>query len=629
MNQVSDFSRVKREEIENLAAVDPEYAKELEAAHARALERKKAAQAEVEAAQKLAAEQKTQAEAEAAQKLADAQKAQAEAEAAQKLAVEQKTQAEAEAAQKLAAEQKARAEAEAAQKLAAEQKAQAEAEAAQKLAAEQKAQAEAEAAQKLAAEQKAQAEAEAAQKLAAEQKAQAEAEAAQKLAAEQKAQAEAEAAQKLAAEQKAQAEAEAAQKLADAQKAEVAAPSVSAQLPTASASVNEGVMAVEEARPSPAPAELAGEKVVEATPNALAVPASVAAVVEQPVEEKAAEQAKKQLQSPADDAAGQQQDAGVAGPAAGAPTDGDTSKAQAAQPATAVDASAAAGTVQSDQSVVKTTVDMLSETSGAGSADVTGAEGTDDAPAPQSIKQPMRTSEDENGKDPFDTSLPDAQAPASSPEAPQPQPLKIASVWGCHNDIFELDTSPSLPIIVDLGEGRDGIVLSGLKADYRLTQQDEKWTVSHIDGGTAELRGVEWVQFKDGVSLLSEDPGAVKGYMIAKAASGDMPDLPRVFHIADHIDRGTLNSYVANILMKEEKFQLRFDASHGTPESVSQYYMNILGRAPDEGGSQGWLTVATKVTPESMFLSFAMGDEAKATAMKEVGMAAAPDASFF
>ncbi|MBS7706006.1 hypothetical protein [Chelatococcus asaccharovorans] len=248
------------------------------------------------------------------------------------------------------------------------------------------------------------------------------------------------------------------------------------------------------------------------------------------------------------------------------------------------------------------------------------------APPPGGGAAAVTPDEEEAAMAAMDSQSAEVAAPAA------PRPFKIVSTC-CSNDFITLDASTSGS--VDLGAGRDAVALPGNKVDYKVARQDGGWTVSHdVDGAkvTISLRGVEWLQFDDGIVCLDmADSNAITGYQIVKAVLGVPRDLNRVFSVAGDLDHGQSQGTVISELMHvmQSQFKGRFSAPHYTQDGITQHYENVLSREPDACGLTAWLKVASHMTPERMLASFALGPEATATAVREVGQGAPFEPTLF
>lgn len=149
---------------------------------------------------------------------------------------------------------------------------------------------------------------------------------------------------------------------------------------------------------------------------------------------------------------------------------------------------------------------------------------------------------------------------------------------------------------ISAGAGFDTVTYANARSNYTISASGSDFTV--VDnvgtGGTDTLNSVERLVFGDG-SAVAFDMGshqlAGEAYRIYQAAFNRTPDLGGLGFWIKALDNGFTLTQVADFFLVSEEFQRVYGTNLSNSQIVTQFYQNILHRAPDPGGAQFYTDV--------------------------------------
>ncbi|MBI3728898.1 MAG: DUF4214 domain-containing protein [Burkholderiales bacterium] len=167
------------------------------------------------------------------------------------------------------------------------------------------------------------------------------------------------------------------------------------------------------------------------------------------------------------------------------------------------------------------------------------------------------------------------------------------------------------------GAGLDTLVLSGKMANYVVsadvvanTAANTTANVSIRDatglGGKNSLSEVERVQFSDVTMAFDINGTAGQAYRLYQAAFGHQPDQAGLGYWIQSMDRGSSLSAVAGAFVQSAEFQQLYGSNPSTMTLITNFYQNVLHRAPDQAGFDYWSNQLNQglITPSTALASF-------------------------
>ncbi len=148
-------------------------------------------------------------------------------------------------------------------------------------------------------------------------------------------------------------------------------------------------------------------------------------------------------------------------------------------------------------------------------------------------------------------------------------------------------------------DGTDTAYFVGARANYTVTRTANGFTVA--DKGAAEgtdtLSGVERLVFGDGKAVaLDVDSSSLGGqaYRIYKAAFARTPDSGGVGFWMSALDKGMSLVDIAAGFIASDEYKQAYGTNLSNRDLITKYYVNILGRSPEQGGLDFWVGVLDK-----------------------------------
>lgn len=168
------------------------------------------------------------------------------------------------------------------------------------------------------------------------------------------------------------------------------------------------------------------------------------------------------------------------------------------------------------------------------------------------------------------------------------------------------------------GSGIDTAVYSGRRAEYIVSGNVANATVSDrgdlvARDGTDTLTQVERLQFADGAVAFDIAKGQNAGdvYRVYQAAFNRKPDAGGLGFWINSLDQGVSLTTVAAGFVGSAEFKALYGAAPSNSALVTNFYANVLHRAPDQGGFDFWLGLLNNgtINAADALKSFSESDE--------------------
>ena len=184
---------------------------------------------------------------------------------------------------------------------------------------------------------------------------------------------------------------------------------------------------------------------------------------------------------------------------------------------------------------------------------------------------------------------------------------------GSGNDYI---TGNSANNIINGEAGTDTVVFSGKDANYIITTSGIGFSVKDNLGsdGTDTVINVEKLQFSDHTLTIVAAPteNLLESYRIYKAAFDRTPDYGGLGYWYKTINNGMSLTSVANAFINSTEFVAMYGASPTDTTFVTLLYQHVLGRTPDQAGSDYWLNDLHNDTRANVLVQFSESTENKA-----------------
>jgi Ca2+-binding RTX toxin-like protein len=172
------------------------------------------------------------------------------------------------------------------------------------------------------------------------------------------------------------------------------------------------------------------------------------------------------------------------------------------------------------------------------------------------------------------------------------------------------------------GSGLDTLVLSGKGANYALTGTVGNFILKDNVGndGTDNVTQVERLQFADVALAFDIDGVAGQAYRIYQAAFGRQPDLAGLGYWIKDMDKGSSLTTVAAGFFQSAEFKQLYGSNPSTTTLITNFYQNVLHRAPDQAGFDYWNNQLSKglITPAGALASFCESTENQAQVIGQI-----------
>ncbi len=160
-------------------------------------------------------------------------------------------------------------------------------------------------------------------------------------------------------------------------------------------------------------------------------------------------------------------------------------------------------------------------------------------------------------------------------------------VAGAGNDIIV--NSPGNDTI-NGGSGLDKLIMSGRMGDYSINGTTTNFVIKDTVGndGTDTVSQVERLIFTDGAIAFDINGAAGQAYRLYQAAFNRKPDLIRLGYWIEQMDHGASLTTVAASFFQSAEFQNLYGSNPSTATLITNFYQNVLHRAPDQAGFDYW-----------------------------------------
>ncbi|MFZ6733608.1 DUF4214 domain-containing protein [Undibacterium sp. Ji42W] len=172
------------------------------------------------------------------------------------------------------------------------------------------------------------------------------------------------------------------------------------------------------------------------------------------------------------------------------------------------------------------------------------------------------------------------------------------------------------------GSGLDTLLLSGKLANYTSTGTLNNLVLKDNVGndGILSINQVERLQFSDAAVAFDTDGVAGQAYRIYQAAFGRKPDLAGLGYWIKDMDKGSSLTTVAAGFFQSAEFQQLYGSNPSTNTLITNFYQNVLHRAPDQAGFDYWSNQFSKglITPAAALASFCESTENQAQVIGQI-----------
>jgi hypothetical protein len=153
---------------------------------------------------------------------------------------------------------------------------------------------------------------------------------------------------------------------------------------------------------------------------------------------------------------------------------------------------------------------------------------------------------------------------------------------------------------VDGGNGMDVVKLGATRADFSLRRVDAPagsgqtaavYTLTDKAGMVSHLTNVERIVFADATVALDFDGNGGQAYRLYQAAFNRTPDAGGLGFWIHALDSGMSLKTVAEGFVSSNEYKAAYGAGPSNLDLVTQFYQNILHRAPESGGRDFWVGV--------------------------------------
>jgi len=170
--------------------------------------------------------------------------------------------------------------------------------------------------------------------------------------------------------------------------------------------------------------------------------------------------------------------------------------------------------------------------------------------------------------------------------------------------------------LIDGGSGLDTFVNAASRYNYNITNSPSgfKVTDKYALEGIDTLINVERIQFIDVNVALDVNGIAGQAYRLYQAAFGRKPDLEGLGYWIKDMDGGTSLTTVAAGFFLSAEFQKLYGSNPSTTTLITNFYQNVLHRAPDQAGFDYWNEQISKgqITAAGALASFCESTENQA-----------------
>jgi len=141
---------------------------------------------------------------------------------------------------------------------------------------------------------------------------------------------------------------------------------------------------------------------------------------------------------------------------------------------------------------------------------------------------------------------------------------------------------------VDGGSGLDVVAMSSARTGYTVQRTTAGYTIADTAGGVSTLAGVERIEFADATLALDIAGSGGQAYRLYQAALNRAPDAAGLGYWINALDKGTSLAAIADGFVNTTEFKQSYGVDPTNLQLVTQFYQNILHRAPEAEGLKYW-----------------------------------------
>lgn len=172
------------------------------------------------------------------------------------------------------------------------------------------------------------------------------------------------------------------------------------------------------------------------------------------------------------------------------------------------------------------------------------------------------------------------------------------------------------------GSGLNTLILSGKIGNYSVNGTTTDFVVKDVTGydGTETASHIERLVFTDGAVAFDLDGAAGQAYRLYQAAFGRKPDLAGLGYWIHAMDNGASLVNVAAGFFQSAEFQNLYGSNPSTATLITNFYQNVLHRAPDQAGFDYWSNQLNHglISPAGALASFCESAENQAQVIGQI-----------
>jgi hypothetical protein len=145
--------------------------------------------------------------------------------------------------------------------------------------------------------------------------------------------------------------------------------------------------------------------------------------------------------------------------------------------------------------------------------------------------------------------------------------------------------------VVDGGSGIDTVSLAAARANYSVLKTATGYSLTDNAGAVSTLVNVERIAFTDSTVALDIGGNGGQAYRLYQAAFNRTPDGAGLGFWISVLDKGGSLSSIAGGFVNSDEFKVAYAGALSNHDLVTQFYQNILHRAPEPAGLTYWTGV--------------------------------------
>lgn len=146
---------------------------------------------------------------------------------------------------------------------------------------------------------------------------------------------------------------------------------------------------------------------------------------------------------------------------------------------------------------------------------------------------------------------------------------------------------------IDGGTGIDVAFYNGARANFTVLTDGDRIRVSDRSGNEGHdlLSNIERLDFADVAVALDVNGEGGQAYRLYQAAFDRVPDKVGLGYWIAQLDDGVSLASVASAFVGSAEFKNLYSTKPGNTGIVTQFYENVLNRAPDQAGVNYWVNI--------------------------------------